>query len=220
MITAPNDSLEELAEINLPAVVCFGKRMVRNRVIIMLDERLHPEIHVYTLGNPFAYPGINITHPFCYLRGKYSFRLIWSIFMYWYMSYMYCFTVSNDWLIDRLYFDWCCYYTCTPWMGLSVWRPCCRLWHRGLSLWRPAVPPVDAGPSRWQHLSVSVFIPYEDWSSLFRLMLLPNMYTGDGAVGVTIMSSLVAPRVVLVTACGATGRCGVVTLIVSSSCLL
>ena len=38
------------------------------------------------------------------------------------------------------------------------------------------------------------------------------MYTGDGAVGVTTMSSLVAPRVVLVTACGATGRCGVVTL--------
>ena len=29
-----------------------------------------------TPGNPFAYPGINITHPFCYLRGKCSFRLI------------------------------------------------------------------------------------------------------------------------------------------------
>ena len=30
----------------------------------------------FTLGNPFAYPRINITHPFCYLRGKCSFRLI------------------------------------------------------------------------------------------------------------------------------------------------
>ena len=38
---------------------------------------------VFTQGNPFAYPGINITHPFCYLRGKCSFRLIWPIFMYW-----------------------------------------------------------------------------------------------------------------------------------------
>ena len=27
----------------------------------------------YTLGNPFAHPGNNITHPFCYLRGKCSF---------------------------------------------------------------------------------------------------------------------------------------------------
>ena len=51
-----------------------------------------------------------------------------------------------------------------------------------------------------------------DWSCLFRLMLLLYMYTGDGAVGVTIMLSLVAPRVVFVTACGAIGRCGVVTL--------
>ena len=29
-----------------------------------------------TLGNPFAYPGINKTRPFCYLRGTCSFRLI------------------------------------------------------------------------------------------------------------------------------------------------
>ena len=38
------------------------------------------------------------------------------------------------------------------------------------------------------------------------------MHTGDGAVGVTTMLSPVAPRVVFVTACGATGICGVVTL--------
>ena len=38
---------------------------------------------VYTLGNSFAYPGINITRPFCYVRGKCSFRPIWPIFMYW-----------------------------------------------------------------------------------------------------------------------------------------
>ena len=93
-----------------------------------------------------------------------------------------------------------------------LYKDACRLYHRGLSLWRPAVPPVDAGSSHWQFLSVLVFIPYEYWSSLFRLMLLRNMYTGDGAVGVTTMSSLVAPRVVFVTACGATGICGVVTL--------
>ena len=29
-----------------------------------------------TLGNPFAHPGKNITHPFCYLLGKCSFCLI------------------------------------------------------------------------------------------------------------------------------------------------
>ena len=122
---------------------------------------------------------------------------------------------------------------------LPVWRLCWRLWHRGLSLWRPAVPLVDEESSQWQLLSVLVFIPYEyachqivdradmcisfmfcftiinDWlvdRLLFRIMPLRNMYTGDGAVGVTTMSSLVAPRVVLVTACGATGRCEVVTL--------
>ena len=50
------------------------------------------------------------------------------------------------------------------------------------------------------------------WSSLFQLMPLRNMYTGDGAVVVTTMVSLVVPLVVFVTACGTTGRCGVVTL--------
>ena len=67
-----------------------------------------------------------------------------------FMSYMYCFTMINDWFIDLSY--------------------------------------------------------------LFRLMLLLCMYTGDGAVGVMTMLSLVAPRIVFVTACGATGICGVVTL--------
>ena len=38
------------------------------------------------------------------------------------------------------------------------------------------------------------------------------MYTGDGAVGVTTMLSLVVLLVVFMTAYGATGRCGVVTL--------
>ena len=55
-------------------------------------------------------------------------------------------------------------------------------------------------------------LTYEYWSSLFRWILLIYMYTGNGAVGVTTMSSLVAPWVVLVTACGANGRCGVITL--------
>ena len=40
----------------------------------------HGESDIPTLGNPFAKPGINITRPFCYLRGKCSFRLI---FLYW-----------------------------------------------------------------------------------------------------------------------------------------
>ena len=51
-----------------------------------------------------------------------------------------------------------------------------------------------------------------DWSSLFRLMLLRNLYTGDGAVGVTTMLLLVTLWVVFATACGAASRCGVVTL--------
>ena len=97
-------------------------------------------------------------------------------------------------------------HTCTLGMGLSVWQLCRRLWRRRLYLWQPAVPPVDAESSLWQHLSVLVFISNEYWSSLFRLILLIYMYTGDGAVGVTIMSSFVATRVVLLTACGATGR--------------
>ena len=129
-----------------------------------------------------------------------------------FMSFMFCFTIINDWLVDLLYFDQCQSEICILGTGLSVWRPWCRLWCRWLSLWLPAVPPVDAGSSHWQYLSVLVFISNEYWSSLFRLILLIYMYTGDGAVGVTTMSSLVAPRVVLVTACGATGRCGVVTL--------
>ena len=119
--------------------------------------------------------------------------------------------------------------------GLSVLRPCCRLWYHRLSLWQPTVPPVDAGSSHWQHPSVLVFILYEytchqivaradmfmsfmfcfniinDWlvDWLIRLMLLRNMYTGDGAVSVTTILSLVAQRVIFVTACGATGRCWV-----------
>ena len=129
-----------------------------------------------------------------------------------FMSFMFCFTIINDWLVDLLYFDECQSEICILGTGLSVWWPWCRLWCRWLSLWLPAVPPVDAGSSHWQHLSVLVFIPYEYWSSLFQLILLIYMYTEDGAVGVTTMSSLVAPRVVLVTACGATGRCRVVTL--------
>ena len=41
-----------------------------------------PPSPLTTQRNPFAYPGINITRPFCYLRGKCSFHLIWQIFMY------------------------------------------------------------------------------------------------------------------------------------------
>ena len=77
-----------------------------------------------------------------------------------------------------------------------------------LVLWTP----VDAGSSHGKLLSVPLFITYEYWSSLFRLMLRRNMYTRDGAVSVITMSSLVAPRVVFVTACVSPGRCGVVTL--------
>ena len=39
------------------------------------------EVTGNTLGNPFAYPGINITHPFCYLRGKCSFW--WNDLTHW-----------------------------------------------------------------------------------------------------------------------------------------
>ena len=70
-------------------------------------------------------------------------------------------------------------------MGLSVSRLCRRSWRRGLYLWQPAVPPVDVGSSHWQHLSVLVLIPYEYWSSLFRLMLLRNNVHWGRAVGVT-----------------------------------
>ena len=47
---------------------------------------------------------------------------------------------------------------------------------------------------------------------LISINATANVYTGDGAVGVRTMSSLMAPHVVFVTACGATGRCGVVSL--------
>ena len=59
------------------------------------NSKLHPRLqirgvlpgdsfrHRYTPGNPFAYPGINKAHPSCCLRGKCSFRLIQSVFMYW-----------------------------------------------------------------------------------------------------------------------------------------
>ena len=70
-------------------------------------------------------------------------------------------------------------------MGLSAWWLCRRLWRRELYLWQPAVPPVDVGSSHWQHLSVLVLIPYEYWSSLFRLMLLRNKVHWGRAVGVT-----------------------------------
>ena len=63
---------------------------------------------------------------------------------------------------------------------LSVWRPCCQFWCRWLSLWQSAVPRVDVGASHWQQLSVLVFIIYEYWLSLFRLMLLLNMHAGTG----------------------------------------
>ena len=103
-------------------------------------------------------------------------------------------------------------YTCTLGMGLSVWRLCRCLWRRGLYLWQPAVPPVDVGSLHLQHLSVFVFIPCEYWSSLFRLMLLRNNVHWGRGCRCDDLLSLVARRVVFVTACGATGRCGVVTL--------
>ena len=114
-----------------------------------------------------------------------------------FMSFMFCFTIIN---------------TCTLGMGLSVWRLCRRLWRRGLYLWQPAVPPVDVGWSHWQHPSVLVFILYEYWSSLFRLMLLRNNVHWGRGCRCDDLLSLVAPRVVFVKACGATGRCGVVIL--------
>ena len=100
---------------------------------------------------------------------------------------------------------------CTLATGLSVWRPCCRLWCHWLSLWQPAVPPVDAGSSHWQHLSVLMFIPYEYWSSFVSINATPiYVHWGWGCRFDDL--SPVAPRVVFVTACGATGRCGVVIL--------
>ena len=42
-----------------------------------------------------------------------------------------------------------------------MWRLCYCLWRCGLSLRQPVVPPVDAGSSHWQHLSLLVSIPHE-----------------------------------------------------------
>ena len=114
-----------------------------------------------------------------------------------FMTFMFCFTIIT---------------TCNLGMVLSVWPLYRRLWRHGLYLWQPAVPPVDVGSSHWQHLCVLVFIPYEYWSSLFRLMLLRNnVHWGQGCQCDDLLS-LVAPRVVFVKACSATGRCGVITL--------
>ena len=75
--------------------------------------------------------------------------------------------------------------------------------------------PSDRGQGRHVYV-VNVLLYYyqwlSGWSSLFRLMPFRNMFNGYGAVGVTTMSSRVASWVVFVTACGAAGRCGVVTL--------
>ena len=50
------------------------------RIIPRCNKRTHLQ-PLYTLGNPFAYPGINIKHPFCYVRGK---CFAWfPLFMYW-----------------------------------------------------------------------------------------------------------------------------------------
>ena len=58
--------------------------------------------------------------------------------------------------------------------------------------------------SIWVHIYSAPII-------LISINATPKYVHWGGAVGVTTMSSLVAPRVVLVTAFGATGRCGVVT---------
>ena len=49
-------------------------------------------------------------------------------------------------------------------------------------------------------------VSYEYWSSLFRLMLLRNNVHWGRGCRCDDLLSLVAPRVVFVTACGATGR--------------
>ena len=43
---------------------------------LSIQHHWHFTLTTITLWNPFAYPGINITRPFCYLRGKCSFWLI------------------------------------------------------------------------------------------------------------------------------------------------
>ena len=50
------------------------------KISTLVRYLFHGESDIPTLGNPFANPGINVTRPFCYLRGKCSFRLI---FLYW-----------------------------------------------------------------------------------------------------------------------------------------
>ena len=46
------------------------------KISTLVRYLFHGESDIPTLGNPFANPGINVTRPFCYLRGKCSFRLI------------------------------------------------------------------------------------------------------------------------------------------------
>ena len=51
--------------------------MYLRNMMWVLEENSHLHLHmlysgITTPGNPFAYPGINITRPFCYLRGKCS----------------------------------------------------------------------------------------------------------------------------------------------------
>ena len=50
------------------------------KISTLVRYLFHGESDIPTPGNPFTNPGINITRPFCYLRGKCSFRLI---FLYW-----------------------------------------------------------------------------------------------------------------------------------------
>ena len=157
-----------------------------------------------------------------------------------FMSYMYCFTMINDWLIHWSYlFQLMILLYMYPGDGaasvttmLSLVAPrvvfvtaCgatgrCRV----VTLTAPLCSsvytlqiymPSDRGQGR--HVYVIYVLLYYywwliGWSSLFRLMPVRNMHSGDGAVGVTTMMSLVVPLIVFVTACGANGRCGVVAL--------
>ena len=47
-----------------------------------------------------------------------------------------------------LYYKKC--HSCILNTSVSVWRLCCRLWHRGLASRQLAVPPATAGSSLWQ----------------------------------------------------------------------
>ena len=89
-------------------------------------------------------------------------------------------------------------------MGLSVWRVCRRLWCRGLYLWQPATGRCGL-ITLTAPLCFSVYTN-EYWSSLFRLMLLRNNVHWGRGCRCDVLLSLVAPWVVFVTACGATGR--------------